>query len=445
MKRCKILFVGGGSTAAIDIAKDVMMTESVKDSQIVLYDLNKKSCDFNKVFLDRLAREIGCGSEVVSADEVPAAFKDADYTVITISTGGLAAMGLDLSIPEEYGIYHSVGDTAGPAGWARSIRNYGTFVDLAQKINKYCPNTFILNYTNPLAFLTDVLGGLCKGHVIGLCRGILENIHALKGIYKITDESGLNLKYAGLNHFFWITHAWYKNIDIIEDLKKKLRKKTLSELLPTDNGDPMNFKEGRRLCDELIRMTGVMPYIGDRHICEFFPDYITSKANLRKYNLQRTSIKQRLKWQAMKIAKIEKMLKTGIPKQYIQRSGETAADVINAHLTGRRFVDVGNVPNIGQISNLPLGTVVETACAIDKNGVSPLCFGDLPEMIAEFCRAHSAVTAMILEGCITKDKAALLQALRLDPVCSQLTWPQVCQMGEKLLKAHKKFIFNIND
>jgi len=444
MKRCKILFVGGGSTAAIDIAKDVMMTESIKDSQIVLYDLNKKACNFNKVFLDLVARELGSGCEVVATDEVSAAFKGADYTVITISTGGLTAMGLDLSIPEEYGIYHTVGDTAGPAGWARSIRNYGTFVDLAQKINKYCPNTFILNYTNPLAFLTDVLSGLCKGPVIGLCRGILENIHAIKGIYKIADENELNLKYAGLNHFFWITEASYRNIDIIADMKKKLRKKTLSELLPTDDGDPMNFKEGRRLADELFRMTGYMSYIGDRHVCESFPDYITSKANMRKYNLGRTSIKQRLKWQAMKIAKIEKMLETGITKQYLQRSGETAADVMNAHLTGRRFVDVGNVGNIGQISNLPLGAVVETACAIDKNGVSPVCFGELPEMIAEFCRTHSTVTGMILGGCIEKNKDMLLQGLRLDPACSRLTWPEVCQMGEKLLTAHKKFILNIN-
>ncbi len=445
MKRCKILFIGGGSTAAIDIAKDVMLTDSLKNSQIVLYDLNKKACDFNKVFLDRAAREIGCGCEVVSTDEPAAAFKGADYTVITISTGGLTSMGIDLSVAEEYGIYHTVGDTAGPAGWARSIRNYETFVDLAKKINKYCPQTFILNYANPMAFLTDVLSGLCKGPVIGLCRGILENIHAIKGIYKIADESELSLKYAGLNHFFWITEASQGNIDIIADMKKKLRNKTLSELLPTDGGDPINFKEGRQLADQLFRMTGIMPYFGDRHTCEFFPDYITSKANLRNHNIARTSIKQRLKWQAMKIAKIEKMLGTGIPKQYLQRSGETAADVMNAHLTGRRFVDVANVGNIGQISNLPLGTVVETACAIDKNGVSPVCFGDLPEIIAEFCRTHSAVTDMILSGCIEKDKDTLLQALRLDPACSRLRWPQVCQMGEKLLKSHNKFISGIND
>jgi len=51
---------------------------------------------------------------------------------------------------------------------------------------------------------------------------------------------------------------------------------------------------------------------------------------------------------------------------------------------------------------------------------------------------------MILGGCIEKNKDMLLQGLRLDPACSHLTWPQVCQMGETLLTAHKKFILNIN-
>ena len=52
--------------------------------------------------------------------------RGARYVVITISTGGLDAMGRDLAIPERFGIYHTVGDTSGPGGRpVRTLRRRG--------------------------------------------------------------------------------------------------------------------------------------------------------------------------------------------------------------------------------------------------------------------------------------------------------------------------------
>ncbi len=44
--------------------------------------------------------------------------------MVTISTGGLQAMATDLSIPEEYGIYQTVGDTVGPGGLSPRAAEY---------------------------------------------------------------------------------------------------------------------------------------------------------------------------------------------------------------------------------------------------------------------------------------------------------------------------------
>jgi len=441
MKKNKILFVGGGSNAwTPNIIKDLMLTDSLQGAEIVLYDINKKASDFNKIFLDKLAGQLKLNFKITSTDNPAIAFKDAKYVLIAISTGGLKAMAYDISIPEEYGIYHTVGDTSGPGGWARSIRNYDAFVDLANKINKYCPEAFILNYTNPMIFLTDILQQLCKCPVIGLCHGLFENIEALKEIYKFKDESEIHLKYAGLNHFFWITEAKYKTIDIIDDFTKRLKTKTIPDILPISKVDPMGFKSGKAVADELFRMTGVIPYFGGRHICEYFSWFITNKQNMRKYNLKRTSIDDRVWLFKMRARALQKAVKGIIPEYYFKRSRETAADIINAHFTGKQFIDVGNVKNIGQITNLPLGTVVETACMIDKNGVTPLSFGALPGIVAGFCQPYANVFNMTVNACMEKNKDMALQALRLDPVCAHLTWTQVKQMGEKLLNAHKKYI-----
>lgn len=441
MATCKILFVGGGSKAWVPyIVKDLMLTESLNGAEIVLYDIDKQASDLNKVFLDKLASQLNVEFKITSTNKKNEAFKDANYVIIAISTGGLAAMSYDLSIPEKYGIYHTVGDTTGPGGWARSIRNFDAFVDLAKEINTYCPSAFVLNYTNPMAFLTDILQQLCKGPVIGLCHGFFENMDILKDIYNAKDEREIHVKYAGLNHFFWITHARYKNIDILADLKKRLKTKTMTDIVRLSKADPMGFKSGRAVADELFRMTGVMPYQGDRHTCEFFPYYITNKKNMRKYNIQRTSITERYKWLKQRDREIRKAIDGKMPDIYFKRSRETAADIIDAHFSGKKFIDVGNVKNIGQISNLPLGTVVETDCMIDKNGVTPLSFGDLPKIVAGFCQPYAAVFNMTVQACMQKDKQLAIQSLRLDPVCSHLNWQQVKEMGEALLSAHKKYI-----
>lgn len=438
----KIVIIGGGSNAWTPIiVKDMLLTESLRNAEYVLYDINVEAADLNKAFLDKLSGLLKIDSNITVTGNKAAALKDADYVLITISTGGLDAMEHDIKIPEKYGIYHTVGDTQGPGGWARSIRNFGAFVDIANSLNKYCPGAMVLNYTNPMAVLTDVLQQLCKGPVIGLCHGLLENIYFLKELYQAKSEDEIHLKYAGLNHFFWITEGRVGDINIISDLRKKLQTKSITDLLKIDHSDPMGFKSGRYVADELFRMTNYLPYLGDRHTCESFPWFITNKKNLSKYKIKRTTISERRKKFKDREDGLKRMLKGEIDnKLYIERSPETAANIIDAHSTGKQFIDVGNVKNIGQISNLPLGTVVETACLIDKNGVTPLYYGELPDSIVGLIKPLAYVFNLTAKACFENSEELALQALRLDPTCSHLNWDQIKEMGQRLLQAHAKYV-----
>ena len=436
------MIVGGGSNAwTPNIVKDIMLTDQISNSQFVLYDLNVAAADLNKTYLEKLNGIIGTKAEFIATGNQAEAFTKADYFIITISTGGLNAMAEDLAIPEEYGIYHTVGDTSGPGGWARAIRNFEVFRGLGEAINQYAPGAMVLNYTNPMTVMTAELCQLCDGPVVGLCHGLFENLAFLKDYYKAESEEEFSVQYAGLNHFFWISKIKYKGKDILADLRKKIVKQSMTDLLKEAHKDEMGFSSKRELATELFRITGIMPYLGDRHTCEFLPSYITSKKNMRQYKLVRTSIEERRKMFAERGTKIEKSIKSNDPKDFnTVRSRETAADIIHAHSTGKPFIDVGNVPNIGQIANLPLGSVVETAVRVDQNGFTPLAYGELPEVPRAMLEPYCQVFDMTLEACFQQDRDLALQALRLDPVCSHLNGAQVIEMGEKLLKAHKKFI-----
>jgi len=437
----RIVIVGGGSPAWTPrIVKDMLLTESLSSAHYVLYDVDKAASDLTRALLMKLAKQLKTNPRITSADRRASAFRDADYFVITISTGGLNAMARDLAIPEDYSIYHTVGDTTGPGGWARLMRNFEVFARLARDFNRYAPGAMVLNYSNPMTTLTDVLSRLCLGPVIGLCHGLFENLAAMKDMYGLESEDQIAVKYAGLNHFFWITHATTGSVDVIEDLNRKLRRRTMLDLIRKSLADPMGYKSNHDFATELFRLTGVMPYLADRHTSEFFPWLITSRRNIRRYKLVRTSIQYRRQILRNNRSRITKMLSGNLDKKMLTRSREAAADIIDAHSQGKVFIDVGNVPNSGQISNVALGAVVETAVRVDANGLAPVSFGALPEIVSGFVDPWVASFGMAVDACFESDRGKALQALRLDPVCLHLSTAEVNDMGNRLLKAHRRFI-----
>ncbi len=438
--RLRIVVIGGGSFAwTPTVVRDMLLTPALGDSEFVLLDINKRASDLTKLFLEKLARELGVKARFVSTDRRDA-LRGADYVVITISTGGFDAMAHDLAIPERFGVYHTVGDTSGPGGWARLIRNFDVFVSLAHDINRYAPGAFVLNYTNPMATLTDVLARLCHGPVVGLCHGLFENLELIQKFYRIENENRIAVNYAGINHFFWITSAYADGRDVLADLTRRLRRQSLTDIFSSPHMDQRGFSSKREVATELFHLTGILPYMGDRHTCEFFPEYITNKSNMKKYKLVRTTIAERRRVNKMEGKQVVNMIRGQIPDHYKKRTRETAADIIEAHSQGKVFIDVGNVPNIGQIANLPRGLVVETAVRVDRNGVTPLVFGELPRVVQGFIEPYGHVFPMVVDACFRRDKKLALQALRLDPVCAHLNGAQVADLGERLLAAHRRFI-----
>jgi alpha-galactosidase len=438
MSPLKIVMVGGGSVLwTPTLVRDLLLTPPLRGAEIVLYDVNKDASDLTAAFCTKLAATLGVPAHIVSTDRRERAFADADHVIITISTGGLDAMARDLAIPEEYGIYHTVGDTSGPGGWARTIRNFDTFVSLAQDINRYARGAMVLNYTNPMATLTDVLARLCEGPVVGLCHGLFNNLEFIQGLYGLESEDDIALQYGGLNHFFWITQARAGAVDVLADLTARLETHSFTDLLRLVHGPEAPAGE---VATDLFRLTGVMPYLGDRHTCEFFPWYITSRDHLRASRLVRTPVAERREQATQEAENLRRMVGGEIPAEYRTRSRETAADIISAHVQGRAFIDVGNLPNTGQVAGLPKGVVVETAVRVDRTGFTPLTCGPLPRTAHHYVRLWAEIYAMIVDACFAQDKAAALRVLRLDPVCSHLNTAQVIEMGERLLASHAAFI-----
>jgi len=229
MPRFKIAMVGGGSVNwSPGLIRDFLLAEELAGAEYRLLDVDRRAARVMAAVGRRFASDWNLPAEFVHTTRAAGALDGADAVVITISTGGLDAMERDIRVPERYGIFQTVGDTVGPGGWARALRNVPVFVKLAGQIKKYCPRAAVLNYTNPMAVLTRVLAERLDGPVVGLCHGIFENIKALMKAFALKSESELKLRFAGLNHFFWILDMRVRGRDGYRLLRHKLRRERLS-------------------------------------------------------------------------------------------------------------------------------------------------------------------------------------------------------------------------
>jgi alpha-galactosidase len=278
--------------------------------------------------------------------------------------------------------------------------------------------------------------------VVGLCHGLFENLATLSKIFNLKSEDEIAAHYCGINHFFWVTDFTVRGKPGYPMLAAKLRGgKRLDDLVGQAYKDAFGHVSVRSLvASELYEEFGVLPYFGDRHTVEFFGRYLTrTRDTLRKYKIHQTTIAERRKWARAARKRVQDWGEGRTPLP-MTPSRETAADIMAARWANHQFLDVMNLPNIGQISNLPLGAVVETPGVVNATGFSPVSMGAMPAQLADLTLPHVYCQNLIVEAGIEGDWTKAYRALIADPLCSWLPVPAIKKMGRELLEANKQYL-----
>ncbi len=439
-KTAKIVMVGGGSyNWAPRIICDMMCEPVLHGSEVYLLDPNLDAADEVKAACEQMNKTLEAKFSFLATADENAAFAKADFIVIAISTGGLNMMKHDIEIPEKYGIYQTVGDTVGPGGWNRALRNVPVFVNMAKKIEKLAPGAIVLNYTNPMAALTGVFYQASNLRTVGLCHGVFSIFTLLEKIFG-AKEQDISLLFGGVNHFFWITDFTIYGKPGYPLLAEKLDGKVVNDYLHKNQKDEAGMVNHRStLCDLFYRKYGLLTYTGDRHTSEFVSGYLNNEEDEQgKYDLVRTSVAERVK-KCKNVRRITSELASGERKPFT-KSRETAVDIMKAFIENKPFTDVVNLPNIGQIDNLPRNAVVETLGQVDSRGFTPLAIGRVPDAIQKLLEVHCKNQIITLDAAITGDKELALQALYQDPLCSHLSIDDTREMGMELMAATSEWL-----
>ncbi len=429
----KITFMGAGSTIfAKNVLGDCMLTESLRDAQIALYDIDEERLEESFQLITALNRNINGGRAAVRAYLGPKnrreALSGAKFVVNAIQVGGYDPCTIiDFEVPKKYGLKQTIGDTIGIGGIMRALRTIPVLEEFAADMEAVCPDALLLNYSNPMGMLSGYLQRYTKVNTVGLCHSVQVCSETLLRELDIQVE-GYRDKIAGINHMGWL-------LEITDsegrDLYPLIRERALAKNATEKHDDMVRM--------EYIKYLGYYCTESSEHNAEYNPFFIkeTYPELIEKYQIPldeypRRCVKQIADWKQQK----EEIFAGGQVSH--TRSREYASHIMEAVVTDTPYRIGGNVQNTGLITNLPHNACVEVPCLVDGTGIHPVYIGDLPEQLAAMNRTNVNVQLLTIEAARSKKREAVYQAAMLDPhTAAELSLDDIVSMCDDLIEAHQ--------
>lgn len=440
--KLKIAMIGGGSYSwAYGLYSTFLDNDFFdRETELCLYDINPKALDdvynFITYYNDRNPEKAITVTKTLSEDEC---LSGANYVVIAISHGGLAAELEDHYIARRHGFYNVKGSESGIAGASRTIRHVPEFVRIARKMKQLCkPGCRMINVTNPLTSLCRCVQKYEDVEAIGFCHGIRNHLEILLPYFGAKGFDDVSFSVSGVDHCSFLTDVKFHG----EDALKIMRDKGMIEAAWAGKtnityDDPFAGRENQRIRFIVWDMLGCMPGLSDEHCAEFYYQTTGTQANRDLFTMHYDRIEDRQNSVTRLREQITEPLRTGnMPALRI--SDEKPDRVIEALEGGRPFYDVMNYRNVGQVRELPMDVVVETFVNVDATGMHPAVANPLPAAAQSIVIPTSLREEMFMEAAMDWDAAKLTAALSIDPLVQDFT--KTRQIAKEILDYNEQFL-----
>ncbi|MFW6270112.1 MAG: alpha-glucosidase/alpha-galactosidase [Bacillota bacterium] len=424
----KIAYIGGGSKGwAWNLMSDLAIEEQLSGT-VKLYDIDQEAAEANEIIGNKVtARDDVKGDwKYQAVDSLKEALQGADFIIISILPATFDEMESDVHEPEKYGIYQSVGDTVGPGGIIRGLRTIPMYIEIAENIKEYAPEAWVINYTNPMTLCIKTLYEIfpeikaygCCHEVFGTQELLIKMLEDMKGIEGATRDD-IKVNILGINHFTWLDQAYYKGIDLISLYKDFVDKYYETGFTEGADDNWMNsyFASGERVKFDLFKRYGLIAAAGDRHLAEFVPGnwYLKDPETVKSWRFNLTPVSWRKKHKQELIEKSDRLVK-GEEEFELNPSGEEGVKQMKALLGLSEMITNVNIPNQGQIENLPEGSIVETNAAFRNREVSPVYAGKVPLEVKQLMDPHVNNQELLIQAVMKEDLDLAFKAFLSDPL-----------------------------
>lgn len=358
--------------------------------------------------------------------------KDADFVVLSFAEKSVLYRGIDCRISEKYGIRMCSGDTIGPGGIFRAMRELPVIFDCAKDVEELCPDAWLINYINPTAvngiglkrYMPQIKSfALCDAQhmpMIKINYAVRAGIIKAASEYSAEIDHDFDFKIAGVNHFTWLLKAAYQGRDVTGRIAESIKDSSAKETEGGDTGAKALNNEA--IGYELYKIFGYIPTVvgHTKEYVRFWQGTGTLKDAIPPLSIWETE--PRYERHREMFRQVDSFIHGDTPiKDYMTTfSQDHATDVIENMIIDSKKQFFINTYNNGAVTNMNDDAFLELLCTVGKDGPVPLHAGEMPRGIRGMeelvLDTHELTAQAVYEGSFE----LLRRAMMTDPLISSI-------------------------
>ena len=435
-KKFSVVIAGGGSTFTPGIV--MMLLDNIDRfplRKLKLYDNDKQRQDVIGEALDILLKEKKTKIEFTYTTDPEEAFTDVDFCMAHIRVGKYEMREKDEKIPLKHGVVGQ--ETCGPGGIAYGMRSIGPMIELIDIMEKYSPDCWMLNYSNPAAIVAEACRILRpNSKVLNICDMPVGTLRRMSQIVGLTPKD-LEVNYFGLNHFGWWTSVKDKEGN---DLMPKLREYIsengyLNQIeVDTQHTDP-SWQDTHRKAKDLIALDP--NFLPNTYLKYYlYPDYVVEHSN-KEYTRANEVMDGREK---TVFDAARAIIKSGTSKGsafHIDSHASRIVALARAIAYNTIEIMLCIVENKGAIENFDPTAMVEVPCLVGSNGAQALVQGSIPQFEKGLMEQQVSVEKLVVQAWIEGSYLKLWQALTLSKTIPSAKVAK--EVLDDLIEANKEY------
>lgn len=446
-----IAYIGGGSRAWARTLMIGLALEEQLSGTVRLYDVDYDAACDNAAMGNRLTSRAGSKGKWLyePVRTMKEALSGADFVVLSILPGTFEEMRSDVHVPEKYGVYQSVGDSVGPGGAMRSLRTIPMYVEFAENIKSFCPEAWVINYTNPMTVCTRTLYEIFPGvKAFGCCHEVFDtqldaaDMAAREWGIQGINRSDIKINVLGINHFTWIDRISYGAHDLMSLYREVAEKCAETGFVRAgeEYSQDSVFRGNNKVKFDLLLRYGAIAAAGDRHLAEFMPPwYLKNPETVERWGFALTPVSWRISNRRL-VEERRRRIIAGQEELNLSPTGEEGILQIKAILGLGDMVTNANIPNAGQMEGIPEGAIVETNALFSRDSVRPVFAGRLPDAVNSIVLRHICNQEALVKSFTKRDKQMAFNAFANEPLMSCVDAEDAEKMFEEMIENTKAYL-----
>ena len=413
----------GGMSFGPTMVSDVVHTPALRGARMMLHDVDPVRLDRAYRFAVRCNAAAGAPVVIDRTTDAETAYTGADFVISSAEFDRFRHWHEDYEVPLRHGATHAMGENGGPGAVFHSLRSIGNTLSICADVERYSPDAFFVNLTNPMSRVTLAIGRATNLRHVGMCHEMPLGLNRLSRRLR-WKRSEIAASASGINHFTFYTEI--RNTRTGEDLLPQVREfyrrrffdyprrsQRLMRAIDRNvvGGFVVEFNY-MPLVAHMVREYGLVPCSVDSHIGEYLPftrevaDFVPAPIEFHEPVMRH--LERFATWAAT--------TRMPVPLHRMGRSDEEVMPIIAALWTGEPYRAMAvNVPNDGYLPDVVDGAIVEVGATVDGDGIHPESMPPLGEPLAGWIDTQVKLQDMVVEAALTGDADLAFRALAEDP------------------------------